>query len=589
LTEVDDPLYMGVPQNTDVPVDIDRESRRVWYMGADEVIPVITITQQPVDTTRGCLGSSTTLSIRATATFNARLSYQWLRNGSPIPEGFDGRFFGTQTPTLTILNTKPTDEGTYACLVTGNSGATPVLSNLSQLIVWAPIEITKQPESQFACLGGEVILGVLANGTIFGYQWQKETPSGWQDIPGATQGQLRLSNLDYNASGRYRCVLFGTCGTDRLPTEPATIFVLGDARFTSPPDTVLVGLGGEAVLEAEAEVIGAPPTYQGQYQWYRGTVALQDGGRISGARSSRLVIRGVEAGDIGSDYWVEVSGLCGRAEQHGYAILSPRVEVVQQPQGGQFCAGSAVVLTVQAQAGGGAQRVEYQWRRDGQPLADGGNISGARTGQLRLDPVGVGDGGTYDVVVTAQPGGVQAVSQPVVVEVVEPVTIVGQPQGGQLCEGQPVVLEVQAGGGGVRYQWYKDGQPLVGATGARYEVAAAQASDAGQYWCEVWNECDTVRSGQAVVSVVVGVAEGRGGEVLEVVPQPVLGGVMEIRLRLEGHGVVVVREVTGREVWRGEVYGGGLVRVEGLSSGVYLVQLEQAGRVVGQQPVVVVR
>ena len=159
---------------------------------------------------------------------------------------------------------------------------------------------------------------------------------------------------------------------------------------------------------------------------------------------------------IGGEYWVEVSGLCGRAEQHGYAVLSPTVEVVQQPQGGQFCVGAAVVLTVQAQAGGGAQRVEYQWRRDGQPLADGGNISGARTAQLRVDPVGIGDGGSYDVVVTAQPGGVQVISQPAVVEVVEPVGIVQQPQGGQLCEGQPLVVEVQARGGGLQYQWYKE-------------------------------------------------------------------------------------------------------------------------------------
>ncbi|MCS7177606.1 MAG: SBBP repeat-containing protein, partial [Candidatus Kapabacteria bacterium] len=266
LTQVDEPLYTGVPQNADVPVDIDGEGRRVWYMGADEVIPVITITQQPVDTTRGCLGTSTTLRIQATATFNARLSYQWLRNGAPIPEGYDGRFFGTTTPTLSIQNTKPTDEGAYACLVTGNSGATPVLSNLSILIVWSPIEITQQPESQFACVGGEVVLGVLANGTIFGYQWQRETPAGWQDIPGATQGQLRLSNLQYSSSGRYRCVLFGTCGTEQLPTDPAVVFVLGDVQFTAAPDTVATALGGRAELSVEAEVVGAPPTYQPQYQ-----------------------------------------------------------------------------------------------------------------------------------------------------------------------------------------------------------------------------------------------------------------------------------------------------------------------------------
>jgi hypothetical protein len=672
LTEVDDPLYTGVPQNTDVPTDIDGEARRVWYMGADEVIPVITIVQQPTDTVRGCLGSSTTLSIQATATFNARLSYQWLRNGAPIPEGYDGRFFGTETPTLAIQNTKPTDAGSYACLVTGNSGATPVLSNLAEVIVYAPIEITQQPESQLSCLGGEVILMVIADGTVFGYQWQVETPAGWQDIPGATQASLRLSNLQYASSGRYRCVLFGTCGTDQLPTEPAAVYVLGNVNIVAPPDTVYTAVGGRAQLSVQANVVGAPPTYQAQYQWYRGTQPLVDGGRISGARSSVLVIDGVQPQDFGTDYWVEVVGLCGRAEQRGYAVVSAGVEIVEQPQGGEWCVGSDVVLSVQAQATAG--QLAYQWRRNGQPLVDGGRISGARTAQLRIGSVQPGDAGTYDVVVSLVGAGVDVVSQGAQVEVREAVQVVQQPQGGSVCEGealalevgatggglqyqwykdgqpiagatqaryevaaarlqdagtywcvvrnmcgqeqtvqvevsvveaprivqdvpqavqvqqgQPLVLEIQASGAGLQYQWYKDGQPIAGATQARYEVAAAQQQDTGTYWCVVRGTCGQVESGRVTVSVVVSVAGDAGErEWVEVVPQPV-AGVGQVRYGVMGRGEVVVRDVLGREVSRVRVEGRGEVGIGFGGAGVYVVQLEREGRVVGQQVVVVVR
>jgi Immunoglobulin I-set domain len=48
----------------------------------------------------------------------------------------------------------------------------------------------------------------------------------------------------------------------------------------------------------------------------------------------------------------------------------------------------------------GTAPVIYQWRRGGLPLTNGGNISGADTAVLVINPVGVGDYGTYSVAVT---------------------------------------------------------------------------------------------------------------------------------------------------------------------------------------------
>jgi hypothetical protein len=348
---------------------------RTW--GADEVIPVITITQQPADTVYGCQGTDVTISVQASVTFNASLSYQWLQNGAPIPEGYDGRFFGTQTPTLTIWNTQARDAGSYACLITANSGATPVQSDLAELIIAVPLTIVEQPQSVLTCLEGEAILRVVAEGTVLGYQWQREEATGWVDIPGATGAEYRISNAQYTNSARYRCIVFGTCGTDQVPSEPAIVYVLGPTQILSAPDTVYTGVGGRAQLSVEANVVGAPPTYQAQYQWYRGTQPLVDGGRISGARSSVLVIDGVQPQDFGTDYWVEVVGLCGRAEQRGYAVVSAGVEIVEQPQGGEWCVGSDVVLSVQAQATAGS------WRTSGGAMGSRLWMGGASVGRAR--------------------------------------------------------------------------------------------------------------------------------------------------------------------------------------------------------------
>ncbi|MCS6965603.1 MAG: immunoglobulin domain-containing protein, partial [Candidatus Kapabacteria bacterium] len=159
----------------------------------------------------------------------------------------------------------------------------------------------------------------------------------------------------------------------------------------------------------------------------------------------------------------------------------------------------------------------------------------------------------------------------------------------QVQLGQPLVLEIQASGDELQYQWYKDWQPIAGATSPRYEKSAAEQGDVGTYWCVVQNRCDSAWSRQAQVQVVVSVAEAKERAVLEVVPQPVLGGVMEIRYVVEGEGVIVVRDAAGREVERRLVMGTGRTVVAVSGSGTYTVQIEQAGRVIGQRVVVVVR
>jgi hypothetical protein len=49
---------------------------------------------------------------------------------------------------------------------------------------------------------------------------------------------------------------------------------------------------------------------------------------------------------------------------------------------------------------GAAGGVTYRWRRNGTPLSDGGNISGSGTAMLVINPVGAGDAGSYDALVS---------------------------------------------------------------------------------------------------------------------------------------------------------------------------------------------
>ena len=77
---------------------------------------------------------------------------------------------------------------------------------------------------------------------------------------------------------------------------------------------------------------------------------------------------------------------------------SDRVEILQQPLPTAVAAGQTARFAVTA---GGAPPVNFQWRRNGTPLADGPGIVGTATGTLtitRANPLT--DAGGYDVVIS---------------------------------------------------------------------------------------------------------------------------------------------------------------------------------------------
>ncbi len=71
--------------------------------------------------------------------------------------------------------------------------------------------------------------------------------------------------------------------------------------------------------------------------------------------------------------------------------------VVTDPHDSGACPGSSVSFSVTAT---GTPTITYHWRKNTVPLTDGGNISGATTATLTINPATAADDGTYDVVAT---------------------------------------------------------------------------------------------------------------------------------------------------------------------------------------------
>lgn len=185
-----------------------------------------------------------------------------------------------------------------------------------------------------------------------------------------------------------------------------------------------------------------------------------------------------------------------------YTPAAPSITTQPQPAILNVQVGSTVPLSV----GASGRELTYQWRRNGVPITDNPT---ATTPTLQLTNVQISDSGVYDVVVSNSGGSV--ISSPVNLNVTTgPIeaapVITDQPDDATVTVGSPVTLSVTAMGNGLSYQWFRNGTPISGATGATYTIPSAQLNDTATYTVVVSNAGGNVTSSPARVTVVSAIA-----------------------------------------------------------------------------------
>jgi uncharacterized delta-60 repeat protein len=147
----------------------------------------------------------------------------------------------------------------------------------------------------------------------------------------------------------------------------------------------------------------------------------------------------------------------------------------------------------------GESPMTFQWLKNGQALADGGNISGSQASALSVADVTGIDGGSYSVVVSNSWGSITSRLASLVV--FDPV-ITNNPVNQAAALGQTASFSVAADGTQpFSYQWRKDGTFISGATTATLSLANIQATDIGSYDVIVGNAFGSVTSLTATLTV----------------------------------------------------------------------------------------
>lgn len=148
---------------------------------------------------------------------------------------------------------------------------------------------------------------------------------------------------------------------------------------------------------------------------------------------------------------------------------------------------------------GGTPPLVYTWYKDSVAIATTTN-----DGTLTIASATFGDAGSYQVTVTNSFG--SATSSSVAVTVVNPTQPVITGQEGfyasrVLYPTGTLHLAISATGGGLKYQWFKDGSPLPSEDKSSLTISSITEDDAGSYTVVVTNSIGSATNGPAAITV----------------------------------------------------------------------------------------
>jgi alpha-tubulin suppressor-like RCC1 family protein len=303
------------------------------------------------------------------------LSYQWLRNGTPIT--------GANAPVIKLSAVSAGDASGYSVQISNAAGnltsdtATLTVTSGAPAAV-APTIVT-QPVPVLVNAGNTATFAVGVSGTSpFTYQWLK----GGQPISGATAAFYSLASAATGDAGSYSVRVTNSVNTATSSSASLTVNanpVVSAVSITSQPSPQIQLPGGSATFAVAAS--GTGPL---SYQWLKDDIA------IPGATGAVLLLDNVSSNEAAS-YSVTVGNALGSLTSTAASLtVVGAPAIATQPAAVSVIEGSTANFSV----GVSGNALGYQWTRNNVA------ISGATSGTYTTATLTTADNGAvYGVIV----------------------------------------------------------------------------------------------------------------------------------------------------------------------------------------------
>lgn len=410
-----------------------------------------------------CENALALFNVNATGT--APMAYQWYNSL--------GLISGATSSSYSISSADTSDIDIYYCTIS-NSCDTVTSNNISLTVNQAP-SIINQSSGATKCIGSAFSFSVNAIGASpLSYQWYDANGP----ISGAVNNLYLINSVDTSDNGTYYCVITNSCGS---VTSTNKILTVNQApSFTSQSNSSTKCEGSSMLFTVNAN--GSTPL---SYQWF------VDTGMVAGANANSYSISNVLFANAGNYYCV-VSNSCGSITSSTKTLsVNTSPTILSQSASDTLCQGQSMVFNINTS---GTSPITYQWYKGSTP------ISGAVNSIYMIASVDTLNAGNYSVTATNGCGNIQ--SSNVLLTVNKLAQITFQSGDSSRCEGESVQLNVNVSGTGpIAYQWYKSGLQIQGANSNVYSMQSLSPNDAGYYYCNISNICNSTNSTNKVITV----------------------------------------------------------------------------------------